>query len=191
MPGVRFLRFLNQGSGQTQRTLGEVGSLTFIQNGVELQFELDASAHSTHRNLRPVQWAGTEAIWIRRNSPLDGPWSLFRQNAGTGPDDPLAPNIVTTPALIAYYDSPGPNMAHYLTNKPSRVYVVQNFTGWIVGEPAQGGAPVQLCEVVAWHSILNLGDENWTERGGLPHWIRLSGSRSSLGWGDTSRPPTV
>jgi|GEM_PF-6098283 hypothetical protein len=191
MPGVRFLRFLNTGVGQMQRSLGEVGSLTFIQNGVELQFEINAAVHTTHRNLRPVQWAGPEAVWIRRDNPLDGPWSVFRQGQGTGPDDPLPESILTTPPLIAYYDSPGPNMTHFLTNKPTRVYVVQNFTGWIVGEPVQGGQPEPLCPVVAWHSILNLGDSDWNERGAVPRWFRLHGSRSALGWGDTSRHPTI
>jgi len=189
MPGVRFLRFLNNGSGRTQRSLGEVSTLTFIQNGVELQFEIDAAVLTTHRNLRPVQWSGTEAIWVRRNHPLDGPWTAMRQSRGAGSDDPLPVNIVTTPNVIAYYDSPGPNMTMFLTPKPVRVYVVQNFTGWIVGEPVRGGQAEALCPVVAWHSILNLGDSDWSEPGAMPHWIRLAGSRSELGWGDTSRPP--
>jgi hypothetical protein len=191
MPGVRFLSFLNQGLGRTQRSLGEVATLTFIQNGVELQFEIDASARTTHRNLRPVQWAGPEVIWVRREHPLTGPWSVFRQSGGTGSDDPLPENVVSSPALISYYDAPGPNMTLFLVHKPVRLYVVQNFTGWIVGESVQGGQLQALCPVAAWHSILNLADGDWNEPGAIPHWMRLSGSRSQLGWGDTSRPPSI
>jgi len=191
MPGVRFLRFLNQGTGLTQRALGEVGTFLFIQNGVELQFELEPSVHTTHRNLRPVQWSGTEAIWVRREHPLTGPWTAVSQNQGAGPDDPLPQNILTTPTLIAYHDAPGPRMDRFLTHKPTRVYVVQNFTGWIVGEPLQGGQPQPLCPVVAWHSIISLLDSVWNEPGSIPHWDRVHGNVSALGWGDTSRPPTV
>jgi len=191
MAGASFLKFLNSGTGKTGRSLGISDGAIYRQNAVELQFEIDPAATKSYRNLRPKQWAGTEAVWIKTGHPLTVQFTLHRRSNGSGADDPEAQNIFTSPTLIAYYDAPGPNVGSFLTTRPSRLYVVQNFTGWIVGDPIKGGVPEQLCEVAAWHSIVSLVDENWDDANAVPKWQRTYGNKSSLGWGDTSKPPPI
>lgn len=188
---VTFLRFLNSGSGVTGRTLGPVNAGTVYGNGVEFQFSIPPGARQQYRNIRPTQWSGTETIWVRRGSPLGGQWQIHRQGPGTGLDDPLAPNIVNQNNLIAYYDSPGPDVLtrYLLRNPPSRVYTVQNFTGWIVGEPVTGGGAQRLCPVVAWYGVVDLVNTNWETPGGMPQWQRLGTSHSGQGWAVTNAPP--
>ena len=190
---VAFLLFLNSGSGVTGGTLGPVGAGGVYGNGVEIQFSIPQAVRRQYRNIRPTQWSGTEAIWVRSGAPLMGKWQIHRQGPGTGLDDPLAPNIVSRNDLVAYYDSPGPDVfARYLLhNPPARVYAVQNFTGWIIGEPVTGGGAQRLCPVVAWYSIVDLANVNWENPGKTPQWQRLGDSRSGQGWAATNTPPPI
>jgi hypothetical protein len=183
---VRFLKFLNSGSGLTKCPLGEVGMGTYIQNGVELQFEANSSALKNYRNIRPVQWAGSDSIWIKQKNPLTQTWQESHQSQCSGPDDPLPDFIARQGSIVAYGDSPGPNMVKHFKN--SRVCAVQNFTGWILGEPLKGGSPQKISEVVAWHSIVSLANTNWSEPDKTPSWQRTTDNRSAIGWADTGKP---
>lgn len=190
---VTFLQFLNAGSGVTRRQLGSVGVGSVYGNGVELQFRIPPSVRQQYRNIRPTQWSGTEAIWVRRGLPLEGEWQSHRQSLGAGLDDPSSQNIVAQNNLIAYYDSPGPDIlvGYLLHNAPSRLYSVQNFTGWIVGEPVKGGGTRQLCPVVAWYSVVDLVNMNWEHPENPPQWQRLGDSRAGQGWAATNTPPSI
>jgi hypothetical protein len=192
MAGVRFKQFLNQGSGVTRRPLGQVTSLTYFQNGVELQFTVDPSVKTGYRNLRPLQWAGTESIWVKDGPVLGGKWRKYKSGPGTGSDNPESVNVVSTGTVIAYWDSPGPNVASFLAMNPSQIYVVQNFTGWIAGDAVSGGKVAErLCDVAAWHSVINLGNTAWSTKNAVPKWQRVNGSRSGTGWVDPLVPPVV
>lgn len=192
MTGVRFKQFLNQGSAVTRRPLGPQANLTFFQNGVELQFAIDATVKNSYRNLKPVQWAGTESIWLKDGPVLGGKWRKYRSGPGTGSDNPESVNIISNATLIAYWDAPGPNVASFISMNPSQIYVVQNFTGWIVGDPLKGGASGQrLCDVAAWHSVMNIGNAAWGQKNAVPKWQRVNGSRSGTGWVDPLIAPVV
>lgn len=182
--GVWFGSFLNTGVGLTGRPLGPTAAFLFIQNAVELQFEIDPSVHATHRDLRPMQWAGPEAVWVKQGDPGTSAWSLLNSNDGAGADAPAPENVFSSPATIAYYDAPGPNLTMFLAPRCSRAWIVQNFTGWVVGDPVAGGDTERLSEVASWHSILNLADMAWDTT--APDWQRFAGSGAALGWVDTA-----
>jgi hypothetical protein len=166
-----------------------VGS--YFTQAVELQFDLDPSGFQRYRNLNPIQWSGPEAIWLKDGNPLFSPWQPIHQSQGTGFDKIEPQNIKRQGNVIAYYDNPGPSMISYFDRRPSRLYVVQNFTGWIVGEPLTGGSPQRLCDVVAWYSVIHLADGNWGKKDALPDWQRMYGDRSGTGWADPNKPPSV
>jgi LGFP repeat-containing protein len=186
---IRLTQFLTGGTGLTSRPLGPTSTLVYVQNGVELQFEVDAAAQPSHLNLRPAQWSGPEAIWTMRGSPLASQWELYRRSDGSGEDNPEPENVSTSPTAIAYYDAPGINVGIFGFPRCSRVWAVQNFTGWIVGDPVSGGPAERVSEVVAWHSTLNIADDNWNNPIALPSWSRYAGSGAALGWGDSSAQP--
>lgn len=177
------------GKGLTGGQLGPVDALTFRMNGVELQFDINPAVASRYRNLRPKQWSGTDAIWVKRGSILGGKWNLKRHSRGSGEDSPESVNIVTRNKVIAFYDSPGPNVYHFLKSRPSRVHVIQNFTSWIEGAPISGGPPKRLNEVLAWYSVVSLADENWGKK--TPKWVRFYGNRIGTGWTNTKTHPPV
>lgn len=188
--GVRFLQFLNSGSGRTGRTLGPTANLTYIQNGVELQFEVTPDVQQQYRNLRPRQWSGPEVAYKKQGQPLGTQWIVAHRSQGTGADDPMPQNVFTASNLIAYYDAPGPNLTPYIGKGISWLHVVQNFTGWIEGTSATG-ATERLCEAAAWFSIVSVVDENWQSTGGPPRWQRVGLNRSGTGWSDVSTPPNM
>lgn len=190
-PSVQFANFLNAGTGLTGKPLGETSVLSYIQNGVELQFSVDTSVQITHKNLQPAQWSGPEAIWVKEGDPAASNWQLHRRSEGDGSDDPMPENVLILPEMVAYYDSPGPNVAAFMVPRRSRIWAVQNFTSWNIGHPVAGGPAERLCPVTAWHSILNLADSNWSIPGSFPSWGRFTGSTSDLGWGDTLTPPPL
>jgi hypothetical protein len=159
--GIRFTHFQNTGRGITGLNLGETSQLTYIMNGVELQFKIESSAVAQYRNLRPVQYAGPEVIYGKRGSPLTSPWQTIHRSQSTGWDNPVPENVVSRGNIIAYYDSPGINVATYVGTPTSRLHVVQNFTGWVVGEPISGGGVRQLCDVAAWYSVVSLVNQNF------------------------------
>jgi hypothetical protein len=123
--------FLTTGKAVTGQELGRKSVAGHFMNGVEVRFAL-GSARSRYRDLRPRQYSGPEAVWIKRGHPLTGPWINLRRSEGTGWDDPESESVTNEPGRIAYYDSPGPNLGPMVASRegrPSRVYVVQNFTG--------------------------------------------------------------
>lgn len=191
MPQVRFQQFLNTGSGRTGRSLGEVQAGLYIMNGVELQFRVDRGIGAIYRNLKPRQWAGPESIWVKTGSPLQSPWTLRHRSQGSGADDPEPQNILVATDLVAYYDSPGPSVMSYVSPRVSRVFVVQNFTGWVDGDRVRDGVSERTCEVANWHSVISLVDQNWSDPQATQDWARVSGNRSGLGWVDIGTPPAI
>lgn len=192
MPQVRYHQFLSSGTGLTGRRLGEVGSAMFLMNGVELQFKVDANMSQRSRNLQPQQWSGPEAIWVKTGNPLTSPWTLRAKGPGSGADNPEPQNVLVSSQWVAYYDSPGPSVFSFLNPRVSRVWVVQNFTGWVSGDAVSGGARGErLCEVVGWNSVISLADSNWDTPGSTQNWTRVSGSGSGLGWVDVNHPPAI
>jgi hypothetical protein len=181
----------NTGRGITGLNLGETSQLTYIMNGVELQFKIESSAVAQYRNLRPVQYAGPEVIYGKRGSPLTSPWQTIHRSQSTGWDNPVPENVVSRGNIIAYYDSPGINVATYVGTPTSRLHVVQNFTGWVVGEPISGGGVRQLCDVAAWYSVVSLVNQNFDNPDAPPSWNRFYGNRSGTGWANTSTPPEI
>jgi len=120
---------------------------------------------------------------------------IFKKNRsgpGTGSDNPEPANIVNKGNMIAYWDSPGPNVASFLGANPSQIYVVQNFTGWIAGDSVHGGTRGErLCDVAAWHSVVNIANSSWGTSASVPTWQRVHGDRSGTGWVDPSKPPAL
>jgi uncharacterized protein with LGFP repeats len=82
--GVRFRSFRNSGVGRTGRPLGPIDAFTYIQNAVELEFEIDSNIYATYQNLRPMQWAGPEATWIAYGTPIPPSWQLQSSSNGSG-----------------------------------------------------------------------------------------------------------
>jgi len=189
--GVRFSRFLAKGSGLTGKQLGPLSLALHEVNAVELQFAVDSAAHRNYRNLRPVQWSGPEAIWVKYGDPFAQTWQVISKGPGTGSDNPKPEFIAVRPDAIAYYDSPGPFLLGHLSKRPSRIHVVQNFTGWIVGERRAGGGTERLCPVAAWYSVISLADYNWSDRTASPDYQRISPSGSGTGWRSTANPPAI
>jgi hypothetical protein len=196
MAGVHFHKLLTDSNdtGLTGRRLGAFSHVQFPEvwflYGVELQFAIPSETHEKYRNLRPRQWSGTESLWIKKGPILGGTWHQHRKSKGNGADDPLAANIVSGKSAIAYWDAPGVNVTLFLDMRPSQIYVVQNFTGWIQGDPIGGGPAERLCEVAAWYSIVNIGDSNWGQPG-APKWEFVSGTKAGTGWADTDKAPPI
>jgi len=149
--------------------------------------------YKQYRNLEPVQWLGPEAAWIKYGNPLKQPWRIARQAPGSDWDNPVPENIAISGDLIAYYDSPGPNLNPTIPNikrRPSLIKTLQNFTGWVVGKPISRGASQRLCELAAWFSVVTLADFNWAEPSSVPKWQRIGLNRSGTGWIDVNETPT-
>lgn len=188
LANVAFQQLLNQGIGLTGRQLGEIGVSTVYGNAVELQFAVQAAAHQLFPRMRPVQWEGPSVTWVKHGSPVIAAWERHRSSLGEGNDGPPAENVAWAADAVAYYDSPGPDVLAFLQSRPSRIRVVQNFTGWVVGAPLGGGPEVRLCPVAAWYSIVDIIDTAWDSDAAIPSWQRFQ-SVSLLGWGDTSATP--
>lgn len=193
MPTVRFSRFLNQGKGVLGRPLAPVAFTGFWVTPVELQFLIEPATYDKYRNLRPVNWSGSDAIWFKTGSPITGLWQRHSASNGIGADGPDPGNASVSRDLIAYYDNPGIHLAtlHAIRPTASWVWLVQNFTGWIEGEPIQGGAPERLCEVAAWWSIVSVANANWPDPKGPEAWDFTSGTDSGTGWADTSKAAPI
>jgi hypothetical protein len=185
---VNFLRFLNSGTGLTKRPLGMNTLLLYMMNGVELQFEANRSAMNNYRNIQPLQWSGPESIWIKKGDIFTQQWSNISQRQGNGSDNPEPESIAKEGYTIAYADDPGINIGSH--GKNSRVYVVQNFTGWIDGSPKTGGSSKRLSEVVSWHSIISLFNSNWENPKSTPSW-QIFNNQSGLGWRSTGQPDSI
>jgi hypothetical protein len=185
---VNFLRFLNSGTGLTKRPLGMNTFLLYMMNGVELQFEANRSAMNSYRNIQPLQWSGPESIWIKKGDIFTQQWSNISQRQGNGSDNPEPESIAKEGYKIAYADDPGINIRSH--GKNSRVYVVQNFTGWIDGSPKNGGSSKRLSEVLSWHSIISLFNSNWENPNITPSW-QIFNNQSGLGWRSTGQPDSI
>ncbi|WP_375494031.1 hypothetical protein [uncultured Nostoc sp.] len=182
--------FLNTGIGLTGTQLGSRQVMTYIQNGVELQFEIDLAIFNQFHNFRPLQWAGPEAVWIKQGNPLTEQWQSLRQDSvGDSWDNPLPPFVFKQDNLVAYADTPGISLGPHAHN--SQVHVIQNFTGWVVGEPVNGGNSEKLCQVMAWHSVISLANFNWNSSDAKPSWQLMRDNQSGLGWVDISKPPVI
>ncbi len=72
----------------------------------EIQFDIDNSIYRLYRNLKPVNWAGPDAVWVK---PVSRSWIRKRSHPGIGLDGPDDGNVYTSNDLVAYYDSPGLN----------------------------------------------------------------------------------
>jgi hypothetical protein len=187
--GVDFQKFLNTGEGLLKKSLGFSNAGMFVLNAVEIQFSVTRIARQNYKNLRPAQWSGPESIWLKKGSPLSDKWENVHSGPGTGSDDPLADNILLADDVVAYYDAPGPNVTKYLNDRPSWIHVVQNFTGWVVGESVRGGQTENLCDAAAWHSVISVVDQNWAEKDKTPFWQKVLMTRSGTGWADIMHPP--
>jgi len=147
---------------------------------MEPRFGADFSSVRVH--------TGSEAVQM--NDPLTSPWRTIVRSPGMGWDNPVPESVVSRDNIIAYYDSPGINiLLPDAMNPTSRLHSVQNFTGWVVGEPRSGGGVRQLCDVAAWYSVVSLVNPNFDNPDARPAWNRFYGNRSGTGWANTSTPP--
>jgi hypothetical protein len=137
---------------------------TYYHNGVEITFPLAKGASDMYSGLTPRQVAGPEAEYLTTRS--NHAWVTLMRDSGTGDDDPLPQNRGMYTDAAMYYDSPGPNVGPIVAGTPDfhRVYCVQNFTGWLEGDPPNGGSPQRLTEMIAWHSIVDVEREGDTYR---------------------------
>jgi hypothetical protein len=188
---VQLVNFLTSGTALNGQQLGPKAVVAYYVHGVELRFSLGAAAQS-YRGIRPRQYSGPEAVWIKRGDPLRGSWVSLSRGLGTGWDDP-EPESITGPrdGRVAYYDSPGPNLGPMVANpqgRPSRVFTVQNFTGWVEGVPASSGSAERISPVIAWYAKLNLIDRNWHDHGQSPDYAFFVGTEAGRGWRPTDPP---
>ncbi len=155
---------------------------------MEIQFEANQAVLDNYTNLHPLQWSNPESIWAKKQGDIMTDKLInISQSQGAGADNPLPENIFNKGNTIAYYDSPGINIAPHLDK--SRIFVVQNFTGWIAGRSKQGGSPDErISEVVSWHSIVDLGNFSLFDKSGVPSWQRGNNNRASTGWANTGKP---
>lgn len=139
---AHFEQLLNRGRGLLKRELGPIEGGFWFMNGVELQFYVSDPALFQHYDFHPVQWAGPEVIWVSYGDPATPTWQEHLRSEGAGLDGPEPQNVAISrkQGIIAYYDSPGPDISKHLDKRPSRIHVVQNFTGWVVGRLRAGGA---------------------------------------------------
>lgn len=161
-------------------------------NAVDLQFDI-APGQTRYRDVRCRPWSGPEAVHVKRGHFFTAPWTTLSSGPGSGADDPLPQSVTLMPGLIAYSDSPGPNIGPMVAareGRPARVYTVQNFTGWIEGIPAGGNAPERITPVVAWYSIMHLRDANWQDHAPPPQYTTLDLTGTEQGWRPTG-PPSI
>ncbi len=179
--------FLNSGTSLLNRQLGPIETMIYMQNGVEIQFQLDPGVLTKFRNIRPRQWAGPDGIWIKQGNPLSAPWQPSPDlRSGSGPDDPLPESQEIRGAQVIYDDAPGPDLTKHSEN--SMLHVVQNFTGWVEGVPVAGGAAQQLCEPLAWFARVTGANFNWSTPGAVPSWQRPGPNDSGRGWSPVGKP---
>lgn len=185
---VRFSKFLNEGKGRLKKDLGFLEAMFYRMNGVELQFTISQDIRDKFSRIRLTQWSGPESIWIKEGDVLTGKWRKIKSGPGTGSDDPMPENILFAEEIIAYYDSPGPNVTMFQSQNPSRIFAIQNFTGWIQGEKKPDWFE-NLCHPVGWHSVVSIVDTEWTEdKSHIPKWKAFPDNRSGLGWVNINDP---
>jgi WD40-like Beta Propeller Repeat len=79
--------FLTSGTALNGQQLGFKALSSFWMNAVELRFALGA-APQQYRDLRPRQYSGTEAVWIKRGNPFEPPWINISQGPGGNDIEP-------------------------------------------------------------------------------------------------------
>ena len=188
-------RFFYSGTHLTGRELGYFSALGGCFNGVELQFRLDPGQAGAFYNFTPKQWAGPEKVCAAYGkNPLRPVWETTVHDIhGRGPDDPLPENQVIRSDVVAFYDSPGPFVtATYRTREgwPMRLYAIQNFTAWIEGTDASGVFR-RLCGVLAWHSVIHVGNENLEHPHNAPRYSKMAGTVAGTGWVSTDTMPPI
>jgi hypothetical protein len=190
MPGANFANFKSSGLGETKRALGPTRLLGFFLNGVELQFAVDPAIRGNYSAFVAKQWAGPEAHWVKRGSPLGSPW-LKVTASSAGADDPDPGNVVDRISLIAYFDSPGPNPGVSRYAGATRIQVVQNFTGWIEGRSIATGNFEGLTDpAAAWFSVVDIVNGNWDgSADGGAAWDFTAATTTGTGWRDVSSAP--
>jgi len=153
----QFFRFRNGGKAFNGEALGARDGAGFWLNAVELTFKVtDSIAVSRYRDIKAYQWAGPEAIWLQIG---DGTWMVHKSSQGSGEDPPLDDNRQTNLPTITYYDNPGIQIGMFQAfdaRGATRIHVVQNFTGWVVGYPTSGGGAQQISDVQPWYSRVSL-----------------------------------
>ncbi|MGF6414018.1 hypothetical protein OKW37_005753 [Paraburkholderia sp. MM5482-R2] len=191
-PGSCIETFLNQGSGLTGKPLGPTPSAAGFLYGIEIQFRFDSTSFPTIGVFRPAQWAGPQAVWVKTGNPITSTWAnALNDPAGSGPDDPLPQAIFRGPGVVAFYDSPGPILTSLGKPGFSRYVAMANFTASVKGDPSAGGQAQRVCQDIAWHYIVSLGNENWTSPTATPRWTFIAGTEAGVGWVDINNPPAV
>jgi hypothetical protein len=175
------------------RPLEPVYAVGFWLRPVELQFSVGPGMFDQYRNLRPVNWSGTDAIWFKSGDPLSSPWHLYRKSGGIGLDGPEQGNAFVGMGLVAYYDNPGLHLSkiHEIGPNVTWVWLAQNFTGWVEGQPIRGGPAERLCDVVAWWSIVSVANSNWQGPVQSEDWNFTTGTDAGTGWTNTSKAAPV
>lgn len=91
---VQFSKFLNTGKGVMGRSLQPIFAWGFWVIPVELQFSVfDPAIYDKYRNLRPVNWSGSDGIWFKTGNPLLSLWQPFTWKA---PQEIRAPRLQRT-----------------------------------------------------------------------------------------------
>jgi hypothetical protein len=188
--GASFSLFVNSGQGITGKQLGPIWvAPSYLANGVELQFDIPSNVSQKYAEIKPVQWGGPEAIWVKYGHPLEPQWIKHFQSRGCGYDGPEPENVVRNASTLSFYDNPGPNIFSFADRRPSRIKAMQNFTCWVTGRPIGGGAPEKISNVASWYSVVALIDRNWQSDASTPSWQRLAQNTSATGWVDTDKEP--
>jgi hypothetical protein len=182
--GVHAGRFLNSGTSLLGRVLGFRSSGPYYVNGVEIVFDLDPGVRSRYSVLRPRQWSGPEAVYFKTGPPLGSPWQTRSRGNGAGPDDPQPESQRVTNTAVVYDDSPGPSVLGHLRH--TWIHAVQNFTGWVEGQPRGGGDFRRLTEVVAWHSVVSVVNPEAGDGGTV--YQPMGFTTSGTGWVPTTPP---
>jgi len=166
----------------TGRALGPLAILTYLMNAVELQFAIDPAARKIYKKIRPVQWAAPDSIRYRKDRS-DPSWIVHSRRNDDQPDNPDPANSVDKGGVVAFYDSPGLDVAKFSGHDLWRLFVVQNFKSYVVGDPVKGGPTETLCDIVCWCSITSLFNSNHNIDP-VPKWERGEGNRAAMGWAD-------
>jgi hypothetical protein len=182
-PGVQPGRFANSGTSRLGRVLGLHNTGPYFVNGIEIVFPLDPGARARYRLLRPRQWSGPEAVFFKSGPPLGSAWHTQSRGDGSGPDDPYPESQRVDADAVVYDDSPGPSLIGHARH--TWIHAVQNFTGWVEGVPASGGAAERLTPVVAWHSVVSLVRPDTNS---ATSFTSTGFTRSGTGWVPTEAP---
>jgi hypothetical protein len=148
--------FKNTGIGLTKHELGPISSFGYYLNRTEIKFAFDFNSFPKLRSFRPVQWAGPESEWVKGGNPFTAAnWEKVSYDPqGKGSDVPLPENVFRSTNVVAFYDSPGPNLLalNRLKAGLSRYVVKQNVTASVDGDP---GLQRHVCQDIAWHSVVH------------------------------------